>query len=311
MHRKQKFAKPFDLAHGILFNDFPEVYTKIIGVPGNFVKKINRRVHLKDGTGGEMDSAYIAEPDYEILFERVAVDLEHQSVPVGDVKLTKFGDYDIQLVCDENLPTLLAVASHLNDGGSKKELIRSPSDITKLYFLDLGEENIYERLSTVSKIINNNEYLNVENALNLGVIVLYAPRELACEITEIVVNLYLKIVNDLDLKMECCLYSVITIMIDAYFDDENEYGRLTKMIDEKTSGESRQLFASHENTMESLKYAREDLARTNEDLAKANSDLARTNEDLARTNEDLAVANDRIADLEAEVKRLTDKLNGK
>ena len=290
MIRKRKFSKPFDLSHSILFNEFPKEYTSTIGVPGKFVKKCNRRVHLKDGTCGEMDSAYIADADYKILFESVAVGLEHQSIPVGEKKLNKFGDYDVQLVVDEHLPTLLVVASHLNKEKSKNKLIRSPSDITQLYFLDLGEDNISQRLSTVSKIIYNNQYLSQEMALNLGVIALYAPRERACEIMDTVVSLYLQIVGNLDLHMEYTLYSVITVLLDAFFDDEDEYRRLTKMMDDNTSQESQMRFASHESTFESLTYAKEDLAHTKDDLAKANG---------------------KIADLEAEVKRLTDELNGK
>ena len=297
MIRKRKFSKPFDLSHSILFNEFPNEYTSTIGVPGKFVEKCNRRVHLKDGTCGEMDSAYIADSDYKILFERVAVGLEHQSIPVGEEKLNKFGDYDVQLVVDEHLPTLLVVASHLNKDKSKNKLIRSPSDITQLYFLDLGEDNISQRLSTVSKIIYNNQYLSQEMALNLGVIALYAPRERACEIMDTVVRLYLKIVEKLDLHMEYTLYSVITVLLDAFFDDEDEYRRLTKMMDDNTSQESQMRFASHESTIESLTYAEEDLAHTKDDLAHARDDLAK--------------ANGKIADLEAEVKRLTDELNGK
>ena len=110
MKRKKKFAMPFDLSHSIMFNNYPATYTDTIGVPGKYVKKINRRVHLKDGTLGEMDSAYIAEPDNQILFERVAVALEHQSIPVGDSNLNMIGNYDNQLVVDEHLPTLIAVA---------------------------------------------------------------------------------------------------------------------------------------------------------------------------------------------------------
>ena len=297
MIRKRKFSKPFDLSHSILFNEFPKEYTSTIGVPGIFAKKCNRRVHLKDGTSGEMDSAYIADSDNRILFERVAVGLEHQSIPVGEKKLSKFGDYDIQLVVDEHLPTLLVVASHLNKNKSKNKLIRSPSDITQLYFLDLSEENISQRLSTLSKIIYNNQYLSQEMALNLGIIALYAPRECACEIMDTVVRLYLKIVEKLDLHMEYTLYSVITVLLDAFFDDEDEYRRLTKMMDDNTSQESQMRFASHESTIESLTYAEEDLAHARDDLAHVKDDLDK--------------ANGKIADLEAEVKRLTDELNGK
>ena len=145
-----------------------------------------------------MDSAYLNNPDYKVLFDRVATDLEHQSIPIGDEKLNKIGDYDTQLVVDEHLPTLIVIASHLNKRESKDILIKSPSDIVKPYFLDFGEENIQKRLSKVSEIINNNHYISTANALNLGIIVLYAPRACACEITETVVNLYQKIVKDLD-----------------------------------------------------------------------------------------------------------------
>lgn len=304
MSRNRIFSKPFDLVHSILYSEFPEEYLRSIGVPGKFVKKISRRVHLKDGTRGEMDSAFILEPDDEILFEKVASGLEHQSTAVGDEKLTKFGDYDIQLVVNENLPTFLMVASHLDRDESLQELERSPSDITQLYFLDLGKENICERLSSVKEILHNNKHFTTEDALNLGIIVLYAPRDHACEITEEVVNIYLEIVDDLDLDLESCLYSAITIMIDAFFDDENDYRRLKDMMDNKTSGESKHISEAHKSTIESLNYALED-------LDVANSKLDETNSKLEKTNSDLDIANDKIRDLEAEVKRLTEELNSK
>ena len=309
MSRKRKYNKPFDLCHSILFNDFPAEYTSTIGVPGKFVKKINRRVHLKDGTTGEMDSAYIADPDYEILFERAAVALGHQTKPVGDSKLAMVGNYDIQLVVDEHLPTLMAFASHLNDAGSKLELVRTPSDIIKLYFLDLGEQNISERLSNVSKKIINEDNLTTEDALNLGVIVLYSPRNRACEITEEVVNLYLKIVNHLNMDMEYVLYSVISILLDAYYDDENEYRRIKNMLDNKTSSDSKGRFASHECTIESLKYAEEDLKFTMEKLDAANVELDVANEKLDAANVELDVANEKLDAVNVELDSVNHELD--
>ena len=289
--RKKIFAMPFDLGHDTMFSEFPVEYTRTIGVPGTFVKKINRRVRLKDGTTGEMDSAFILDPDGKILKERVAACLEHQSIPVSLTKLKKIGHYDIQLVSDENLATLMIIASHCSPEESKNKLIRSPSDSIKLYFLDLGEENICKRLSTVTEIIENNGEISTETALNLGVIVLYAPREHACEITEKVVNLYIKIADDLDFKMEYCLYSVISMMLDAYFDDENEYKRLIDLIDKKTSPDTKEAFtATQKSLMESLEW---------------------TKEDLANAQDDLKIANGKIEELENEVARLTAELNGK
>ena len=39
MARKKKFSKHFDLAHVILFNNYPAIYTQTIGVPGYSLKK--------------------------------------------------------------------------------------------------------------------------------------------------------------------------------------------------------------------------------------------------------------------------------
>jgi hypothetical protein len=243
-------------------------------------------VHLKDGTGGEMDAAYIADPDYKLLFEKVAVAFEHQSKPVSDEKLDKFGDYDIQLVVDEHLPTLICVASDINEDKSKKLLKRSPSDITKPYFLDLSEENISKRLNMVDGIISSNGYLTRENALNLGVIALYAPHDRACEMTERVINLYIKISRSLDFKLGLVLYSVIVLMIDAYFDDENEYWRLISMVENNTSSEVIEEFHPFDGFRESLEYANMRISELEEE-------------------------NSKIPELEAKIKELEDQINGK
>jgi len=209
MKRKKKYKDPFDSCHNIMFNEYPLEYTNNLGIPGEFIKKIDCKVDLKDSSRGQMDSAYVAKADNELLFENVAVNLEHQSYPVDDKKLNQIGKYDIQLVVNENLPTFMVVASHLDKKLSKNLLKRSPSNILKLYFLNLDEKNICQRLNRIEKIINNNKNLTTEDLLNLGIIGLYAPRDKASEIIKRIVNLYVKIVNNLDRQMEYVLYSVL------------------------------------------------------------------------------------------------------
>lgn len=53
-------------------------------------------VHLKDGTPGEMDSAYIDNQNNIELFERVAVGLEHLSGVLGESKLNMLCNYYAQ-----------------------------------------------------------------------------------------------------------------------------------------------------------------------------------------------------------------------
>ena len=296
--REKKFPKPFDLCHGIMFNGAPERYTYLIGALGIYVEKINRRVHLKDGTCGEMDSAYIADPDYELLFERVAVDLEHMSIPVRQPKMDKIGDYDVQLNAEHHLPTLITIASHVPKEKSVTLLVRSPSDITMPYFLDLGEEKIDEKLNNARKKINNND--EDFDALDLGVIAEYAPRHRACEIMGEVIELYVQIVDDLDFNTNLILYSVFIILIDAYFDDEEEYRRYMNMLENNTKKEVIESFSPFEGFRESLEYA-------NERISELEAENSRISE-LEAENSELVAENSRISELEAENSELVAKI---
>ncbi len=311
MNRQRKYKKHFDSSHSIMYNTFPEEYTESLGVPGKFVKKINRKVNLKDGTQGEMDSAYIADPDYKILMTKAAVCLEHQSIPVSDDKIGMIGSYDIQMVSDENLPTVLAIASKTDPEKSVNKLIRTPSDSIKLYFLDLSEKNICQRLNNLKEKINNNKKLSIEDKLNLGIILLYAPPKDAERITETIVDLYLTIHSDLDLEMENCLYLVIKILIDAYIDDEKTYRRLIKMIDKNTSEETKQKFGPFDGFEESMKYMKEDLAEKDktifeqsESLVKKDKSLAEKDKTIFEQSESLIEKDKTIALLKQEIQML-------
>lgn len=294
MKRKKKYKDPFDSCHNIMFNEYPLEYTNNLGIPGEFIKKIDCKVDLKDSSRGQMDSAYVAKADNELLFENVAVNLEHQSYPVDDKKLNQIGKYDIQLVVNENLPTFMVVASHLDKKLSKNLLKRSPSNILKLYFLNLDEKNICQRLNRVEEIINNNKNLTTDDLLNLGIIGLYAPRDKASEIIKRIVNLYVKIVNNLDRQMEYVLYSVLNYLIDAFTVDEKEYKRMINMIDKNTSNESVEEF-------ESIKCSRRDLMNVKEELSD-------TKEELSDAKKALSNSEDKIASLEEEVERLRNQL---
>lgn len=52
---------------------------------------------------------------------------------------------------------------------------RSLSDIVRPYFLDLGEEDNKKRLSMVKNILKEQGTFSNEDALNLGIIELFAP----------------------------------------------------------------------------------------------------------------------------------------
>ena len=109
--------------------------------------------------------------------------------------------------------------------------------------------------------------------------------------------LYGEIADRLSQKMESALYSVLYAMVDAYFDDKNEYWRVINMLKEKTSQESVERF-------ESLDIAQNKIS----ELEKAN---ASANGKISDLEDAYASANDKINDLEDEIRHLKSQLNDK
>jgi len=96
----------------------------------------------------------------------------------------------------------------------------------------------------------------------------------------------------------------LAVANDMMSDLEAEVKRLADMNNEKAIDGRIILSDSHENTIESLKYAREDLMFVYKDSGVVYHDLVDVNYDLIN-------AYDKILNLNAEVKRLTEELNSK
>ena len=84
--------------------------------------------------------------------------------------------------------------------------------------------------------------------------------------------------------MENCLYSVITILIDAYIDDEKTYRRLINMIENNTSPEVEPLYETKKALLKSLKWKEEDLTAANKTIAEKDKNLAEKDKSIAEAN---------------------------
>ena len=302
MIRKRKISKPFDFGYTIMDNEYPKILYSRLNVPGIFRKKINKKVYFKDGHMGEMDSSYIADPDFVELFEATAINGEHQSTPVDDEKIERISYYGIQQIHDTNLPQYSFVASHLPQEKHVQQFKRSRTDIIQPHYLDLGEEDNNKRLNNVKNIIKKQEKITDEDALELGIITVFAPRDKGKEITEEVIELYNEIIDQLSSKMEFTLYSVLFAMTDAYFDDEHEFEEVIKMLKEKTTSETIEKF----ETLTTFKNKVLELEKTNNTLEKTNNTLKNRNTTLEREKN---TATTRISELEAEIADLKKQLS--
>ncbi|WP_407377377.1 hypothetical protein [Methanobrevibacter sp.] len=292
---RKKIHHPFDFAFGVMYNEFPKELHENLNIPGIFRRKSNVKVRLKDGSVLEMDASYVADPDFERLFEPAVVNLEHMSKAVGSHKIRIIGNYNIQQIADERLPPLNVIASHLSPEKSVHEFERTPTSTTKLMFLDLGAEDNEKRLNKLKNIINYNEdKLTIKDALNLGIVALFAQREIAREVTRQVIELYLKI-KVMPKKLEYALYSVLYAMVDAYFEDENEYEELINMINDGAADEIVGKFETEIISQNKIIELEKELDSAN---SRADSEALRANNEALRAD-----------NAEAEINRLKDEIN--
>ena len=255
-----------------MYNEFPKELHDNLGIPGAYNKKIsNLNVYSEKGIIGEMDVSYIVNPDYETIFEPMIVNGEHQSTRVTEEKLNRMCQYSFQQIADVNLPQFTYVASHIKKEEHVQKYYCTPSYVLEPYFINLGEKDNAKRLSKVKKIINNNKSLSDLDALNLGIIVEFAQRDRGLEITEEVIELYIKISKQISQRMELTLYSVISLMVDAYSTYEKDYQRLINMIKNNTSKESQEEFVTltlANNKIKKLEKKTDTLEKENNNLKK-------------------------------------------
>ena len=226
----------------LMFEEYPKEFIEVLGAPGIFVKKANTQVKLPDGKTGEMDTAYVADPDSITIFERTIVIMEHQRMIVTHPKSVMISNYAIQGVADEKIPFYIAIASHIESSKHQQEYERTDSFIIRLQFLDLGERDNWERLNRIRNKLRFKKNLSVKDGLNLGIAVVFAPEDCAKERTREALHYYLES-EITSKKLELVLYSVFYCMIDAYFDDESEYQRRIKMLNDETSPQTQEKFA--------------------------------------------------------------------
>ena len=243
MKHIRKNSNPFNDAIGLMLSEFPKEFHKTANIPGIFKQKTsNRYVYSNGRIIGIMDFSCIVGPDNKLIHEQTVVNIEHQSTPVDENKLKQMAKYAIQQIHDENLPQLTVVISNIETEKHSHEYHISPSLSVKPYYIEFSEEDIEKRLSKIKTEIHNNKPLNNEDALNLGIIAIFAPRHKAQEIIEEIVELYIKISKKLSQRMELTLYDTISQMIDAYSKEDEDYRRLINMItcntSEKTKEES-------------------------------------------------------------------------
>ena len=260
MKHTQKNKTPFNDSIQLMHNEFPEDFHEVAELPGKYEEEAKKDVNQDGNIAEEMDICSIVNLDGDWFSPKMVFSGQYQSTPVDEPKLMQMGQYEIQMIYEYNLPPILAILTNIPKEKHLQELEITCGTILKPVYLVYDEENIEKRLNRAKAIINNNENLSNVDALNLGMIAVFAPRDKAQEIIEEVIKLYARVSQQLSKLMELTLYSVLFQMIDAYSKQEEDYQRLLKMLDDNTDEETKEFSKTMRELKEKYNAREEDYA---------------------------------------------------
>ena len=133
---------------------------------------------------------------------------------------------------------------------------------------------------------------------------MFAPEGLEHQRTREVVELYSSITDEISKRMEFTLYFLLNAMIDANFDDEDEYQEMISMLQSNTSQKAMEEFESlniAKNTISILKKANADAFDRIDNLKRVNAEAHARINHLNEVKEDL---NRIIVELQSEIEEL-------
>ena len=208
----------------------PKILYNYFKLPGIFVRNYPTTIIRRDGSEREMDWLVLAKPDNKEIFEKMLVNIEHQSSPVDMEKIRAIADYKDYTKTTYGLPVLSVIIMTVDSKSSIKEYYQTKTDILKPIYIEITLDEICERLKNLEdKIINKHAKLSDDESLDLAFLPVFAPKNKGKIITEKVIRL---LNEDKTIKKELkgdILY-VQELMVRKYFKNDNEGKELMKMI---------------------------------------------------------------------------------
>ena len=177
---------------------------------------------------------------------------------------------------------MVCIASHQNiDKHVQKYEINKGNVIINFYFLDLGEEDNTKRLNKIRSKLNTSDMISIEDGMNIGITLLFAPEKYAKEITRELLDYFLnrKIESN---KLKNTLYRVFYAMIDAYFDDENEFQEMINMLKKDMTNKEETELESDIIRQNRLDEALDINAKFAEEISKLNDKTAKLSEETTK-----------------------------
>jgi len=281
MKHIRQIAHPFNLSFKCIFTYFPGEEIESLGIPGEFIHVLSEKLYgdLKEM---EMDGPYLSVWGDGDLKQVFACDVEHDNQPPNPKNFPRFSRYILRLIQITGRAPFFSVASKHAPPESALEFEISPSLTLKPFYPDLGELNNRERLNTVRNKINFNREISIKTGLHLANALLFVPNECAEQRVIEALNYYLD-AEITDSRLEFVLCTVVSCMVDAYVEKEEDYRRYMKLINDKSSVdavESRDFFVYMQNKAD----------KAVNELNKALDDNASlTNKNLSLTDEKSAL----------------------
>ena len=226
---KRKVHHANDVTVKYLIDIMSEKLHKYLKLPGKFVRNYSTRLIRRDGSERDMDWLMLVEPDNEILFEKILINVEFQSSYVDKEKIKTIADYRDYSKTYYGLPVLTVIV--IMDGFELSELeySRVSSDILKPTYIRMERDEQIERLNNIEGKILNHNNLSDDEALDIVFLPMFSPKDKAEFVTEKIARLF---VEDKSLTgmFRSDIATALSIMVMKYFGVSAKAKELLEMM---------------------------------------------------------------------------------
>lgn len=219
-----------DVTNIYLSEIMPEKLHSYFKLPCKFNRNYSTKIVRRDSSEGEMDWLMNVKPDNQNIFEKILINVEFQTGPVGKEKIKIIADYRDYAKTYYDLPVLSIIVLIEGYYSSEHEYARVESDIIRPVYIFMDEKELNERLNNLLEKTNKHEKLSDDEALDMVFIPMFAPKGKEKIITEKTTKLFHKDAT-LKGKFRENIAFALSIMIQKYFKSTLKEKELLKMLE--------------------------------------------------------------------------------
>ena len=296
----EKNDNPRDSTFRFLQEYHGEAQHESLRYPGKYVKTLGTETFTVNNRNLRMDGAELVNADDELPCPST-LNPEQQSTQIGPSKVHAMYDYKLQLTFKHKRPSFNVIVTNIGDE-DHTVIYESHGDAFKVYVRVFNDEEISERLNTLTDNIKNKKELTEIEVLDFAYILLFAQENKAKEYSEKVANLFCEVRN-LDKSLQLDIHYVMKKLIRLHFrDDEKKTKEMLRMITKAIHPDALKDMLTLQKMSEKIEDFNNVILKQSDELSEKDKIISQRDNELSLKDNELSLKDKEIIKLKSKLK---------